>query len=335
MRFPRLRRALLTAACALPLVLAASCGGGDIVSELKPSRLVVVGDAFSDIGQRNGVRYTVNGPGSINWTEQLASRYGLTLATPANGGTSYASGSARVTVKPDAAGNPDTPTITEQITTFLGSQGIAGNDLIIISGGIGDILAESAALRAGQSAAQTRANVEQAARDLGDQVQRVVDAGASHVVVVGPYNLGRSPWAVAQQGGFLATCQEPTESPNDATPACLSSAFTQTLLVRIVKLGKNVAFVDPALHFNQVTSSPSGFGFDDSINLACNSRDTSTGPNGGIGIGPGQVSSLECNTGTLNFASIDRILFADPIYFTPAGNVSFGNYAFDRLRERF
>ena len=334
MRFPRLRRALLTAACALPLVLAASCGGGDIVSELKPSRLVVVGDAFSDIGQRNGVRYTVNGPGTINWTEQFASRYGVSIATAANGGTSYATGSARVAAKPDAAGDATTPTITEQITTFLGTKGVAGNDLIIISGGIGDILAESAALGAGQSAAQTRANVEQAARDLGDQVQRVVDAGATHVMVVGPYNLGRSPWAIAQQGGFLATCQEPSNSPGDATPACLSSAFTQTLLVRIVKLGKNVAFVDPALHFNQVTSSPSGFGFDDSINLACNSRDTSPAP-GIIGIGAGQVSSPLCNTGTLAFPSIDRILFADPIYFTPAGNVSFGNYAFDRLRERF
>ena len=333
MRFPRLRRALLTAACALPIVLAASCGGGDTVTELKPSRLVVVGDAFSDIGQRNGLRYTVNGPGAINWTEQFASRYGVSIATPANGGASYATGSARVTVKPDAAGDASTPTIAEQITTFLGSQGTAENDLIIVSGGIGDILAESAALSAGQSATQTRANVEQAARDLGDQVQRMVDAGATHVMVVGPYNLGRSPWAVAQQGGFLATCQEPSNSPDDATPACLSSAFTQTLLLRINKLGKNVAFVDPALHFNQVTSSPAGFGFDDSINLACNANAVDTG--NGIGIGAGQVSSLKCNTGTLAFASIDRILFADPIYFTPAGNVSFGNYAFDRLRERF
>ena len=333
MRFPRLRRALLTAACALPLVLAASCGGGDIVSELKPSRLVVVGDAFSDAGQRGGVRYTVNGPGAVNWTEQFASRYGLTLATAANGGTSYAIGSARVTAKPDAARDPNTPTITEQISTFLGTKGIAGNDLIIISGGLGDILAETAAMGAGQSAAQTRANVEQAAREMGDQVQRVVDAGATHVMVVGPYNLGRSPWAVAQQGGFLATCQEPSNSPADASPACLSSAFTQTLLVRINKLGKSVAFVDPALFFNQVTSSPSGFNFDDSINLACNADAVDTDE--GIGIGKGKISSTKCNTGTLAFASIDRVLFADAIYFTPRGNVAFGDYAFDRIRERF
>ena len=332
MRFPRLRRALLTAACALPLVLAASCGGGDIVSELKPSRLVVVGDAFSDIGQR-GVRYTVNGPGAVNWTEQFASRYGLSLALPANGGTSYATGSARVTAKPDAARDPNTPTITEQISTFLSTKGIAGNDLIIISGGLGDILAETAAMGAGQSAAQTRANVEQAAREMGDQVQRVVDAGATHVMVVGPYNLGRSPWAVAQQGGFLATCQEPSNSPADASPACLSSAFTQTLLVRINKLGKSVAFVDPALFFNQVTSSPSGFNFDDSINLACSAAAVDTGE--GIGIGKDKISSTKCNTGTLNFASIDRVLFADAIYFTPRGNVAFGDYAFDRIRERF
>lgn len=329
MRFPRLRRALLTAACALPLVLAA-CGGGDIVSELKPSRLVVFGDAFSDAGQR-GVRYTVNGAGP-NWTEHFASRYGLTLAASVNGGTSYATGSARVTAKPDASGNAATPTVTEQVTTFLGSGGIAENDLIIVSGGIADILAESAALRAGsQSAAQTRANVEQAGRELGDQVQRVVDAGATHVMVVGPYNLGRSPWGLAQQGGVAATCQDPSENPQDASPACLSSAFNQALLIRIVKLGAKVRFVDAALHFNQVTSSPGAFQFDDAVSIACNSVD----PGPGIGIGAGQVNSSLCTTSTLNGVTLQRTLFADPIYFTPAGNVSFGDYAFDRLRENF
>ena len=336
MRFPRLRRALLTAACALPLVLAA-CGGGDIVSELNPSRLVVFGDAFSDAGQRlsaNGqyrVRYTVNGAGA-NWTEQFASRYGLSIAPSALGGTSYAIGSARVKAKPDASGDASTPTVTEQITTFLGSGGVAENDLIIVSGGIADILAESAALRAGtQSAEQTRLNVEQAGRDLGDQVQRIVDAGATHVMVVGPYNLGRSPWAVAQQGGQGATCQDPTENREDASPACLSSAFNQALLVRIVKLGRKVRFVDAALHFNQVTSTPTAFQFDDAVHMACNSVD----PGVGIGAGAGQVSSAICNTGTVSGVNVSRTVFADPIYLTPAGNVSFGDYAFDRLRENF
>ena len=330
MRFPRLRRALLTAACAFPIVLAA-CGGGDIVSEFKPSRLVVFGDAFSDVGQR-GVRYTVNGAGPT-WTEQFAARYGISVAPSASGGTSYATGSARVTARPDAGGDAATLPVAEQISTFLGTQAIAPNDLIIVSGGIADILAESAKMSAGtQSAAQTRANVEQAARELGDQVQRVVDAGAAHVMVVGPYNLGRSPWAVAQQGGLATTCQEPSESPQDATPACLSSAFSQTLLVRISKLGGKVAFVDSALYFNLVTSSPLSYGFDDAVNIACNSVDA--GP--GIGIGAGQVSSALCNGGTLASPfPLDRTLFADRIYFTPAGNAAFGNYAFDRLRERF
>jgi phospholipase/lecithinase/hemolysin len=329
MPFPRLRRALLTAACALPIVLAA-CGGGDIVSELQPSRLVVFGDAFSDIGQR-GVRYTVNGVGG-NWTEQFASRYGLSLTPSASGGTSYATGSARVTAKPDASGDASTATVAEQVSTFLGSRGIAENDLIIVSGGIADILAESAALRAGsQSAAQTRANVEQAGRALGDQVQRIVDAGATHVMVVGPYNLGRSPWAVAQQGGEGATCQDPSENPEDASPACLSSAFNQALLVRIVRLGANVRFVDAALHFNQVTSTPTAFSFDDAVHLACNSVD----PGPGIGVGAGQVNSALCTTSTLTGVNIDRTVFADPIYLTPAANASFGNYAFDRIRENF
>lgn len=314
MPFQRLRRALITAACLSPLLLAA-CGGGSVESEFHPSRVVVFGDASADAGQR-GTRYTVNNGGG-NWTEQLASRYGLTIA-PSPAGTSFAIGSARVTNTPDASGNAATPTITDQIGTFLGAGAPAGGDLIVVSGGSADIIAEMAALNAAtQTQAQTTANVQQAGRDLGAQVQRLVNAGASHILVAGPYNLGRSPWAAAS--GNAAYLQE------------LSTQFNNELLISIVDLGAKVLYADAALYFNLVTSNPAGYGFTDVGSVLCTSVDAGAG----IGIGAGRVNSALCNAGTLSGGPVDTTLFADPVYFTPAGHASFGNYAFDRVRERW
>ena len=313
MPFQRLRRALLTAACALPIVLAA-CGGGDIVSEFTPARLVVFGDAFSDAGQR-GVRYTVNDGSAINWTQQLASRYGRAVSPSSAGGSSFATGSARIIAKPDAAGDASTPTIAEQVSAFGAP---AEGDLVVVSGGVADLLAQMAAFNAGsQTQAQTIENARQAGRDLGAQVRRVVSAGAQRVIAVGPYNLARSPWGRASgQSGFIEQ---------------LVTTFNSALLVSIVDLGANVLYVDAALFFNLVTAAPSAYGLTDATSIACNSND----PGPGIGIGAGQVNSATCTGSTLNVANPGTLLFADPVYFTSSGNVNFGNYAFDRARERW
>ena len=316
MPFQRLRRAMLTAACVVSLVLAA-CGGGDVVSQFQPSRMVAFGDAFADLGQRGGARYTINDGGVNNWSQQLAARYGLSIAPTASGGTSYATGSARVTAKPDAAGNAATPTISEQITTFLGSQAPAEGDLVVVSGGIADVVAEVARVVSGQqSGAQATAAVRQAGTELGVQVRRLVNAGAKHVLVVGTYNLGRSPWAVATGQQTLLTD--------------ITNAFNDQLKISIVNLGANVLYVDAALFFNLVTAAPSAYGLSDVSNVACNSRDA--GP--GIGIGANQVNSSLCTSATLQ-PNAGAMLFADPVYFTPAPNVRFGDYAYDRLRDRF
>ena len=65
MSFQRLRRALLLALCASSALLAA-CGGGNVESQLVPSRIIAFGDGFSDLGQ-GGTRYTVN-DSSVNAT---------------------------------------------------------------------------------------------------------------------------------------------------------------------------------------------------------------------------------------------------------------------------
>ena len=217
MRFQRLRRAFLAAACLSSLL--AACGGGEsVVSKFQPTRVISFGDAFSDIGQR-GTQYTINNATRVNWTQEFAGRYGIAISPSSSGGTSYAIGNARVTAKPDAAGDATTPSIADQVSTFLASSRPGPTDIVVVSGGTADVLAEVAAYRAGtQDAATTTSHLAQAGRELGAQVRRLVDAGATHVLVTGVYNLGRSPWAGSiGQGPFvesLTSSRRPSgESP--------------------------------------------------------------------------------------------------------------------------
>ncbi|HXE50889.1 MAG TPA: SGNH/GDSL hydrolase family protein [Ramlibacter sp.] len=312
-----MRRALLALASAAALLVAA-CGSGTIESQLQPSRIVAFGDGFSDLGQA-GSRYTVNDGTANVWLHEFAVRFGLTLTATAAGGTSYATGNARINTKPDAAGNSATPTVTQQVDQFLAGNAIGANDLMVINGGIADIVAEMAKVNSGaQTSDQMIATVKQAGRDLGAQVRRLVQAGGAHVMVVGTYDLGKSPWATITGQATLLS---------DA-----SVQFNDQLLLSIVDLGANVLYVDAALEFNLMIASPPSFNMTDATNPVC----TSVDPGPGIGTGAGQVNSALCNTSTLLAgADYTHFLFADRIYPTPQGHRTFGDFAFDRIRARF
>lgn len=308
---------LLAAASAL---LLSACGGGadDIVSKLNPQRIVVFGDAMADLGQNNAGRYTVNDGSNNNWTTFVASQYGLSLAPSSAGGTSYAIGNARVAAKPDAAGNAATPTVTEQIDTFLGRGRPLDTDLFIVSAGTSDVIVQAqAAISGTQTRDQMLAAVGQAGRDLAAQVRRLVSAGARNVVVAGPYNLGRSPWAIrVQQQSLLEAA---------------SSRFNEQLLIAMVDLGANVLYVDAALQFNLFTGNPGSYSLDNVVNPAC----TSVDPGQGIGTGTSRVNSRLCTANTVGGVNYTRYLFADEVYPTPRGHQLFGDYAQSRIRERF
>lgn len=314
-----LRRGWL-AACASALLLVA-CGGGSIVDPFTPSRIVAFGDAMGDVGQ-NGSRYTVN-DGTVNvWTESLAAQYGLALEPSSSGGFGYATGNARVVAKPDAAGNNATPTVKEQIDAFLATGTLNEEDLILVSAGTSDVIAEVRAVITGaQSEEQMLEDLGQAGRDLGAQVKRLVDAGATHVVVAGPYNLGRSPWAV--QTGQESLMED------------ASSRFNQQFLISVKDLGENVLYVDAALFFNQATSNPSIYELNEEAPnvFVC----TSVDPGPGIGTGPGEVNSNLCTPNTLapGRENYTTFLFADRVYPTPRGHQLFADYAYDRIKNRF
>jgi phospholipase/lecithinase/hemolysin len=312
-----MRRAA-AALVSLAALLVAGCGSSTIESQFHPNRIVVFGTGISDLGQ-GGSRYTVNDGGINIWTQKMAGDYGLDLATAANGGLSFATGNVRVSAKPDAAGNSATPTVVEQIDAFLALGPIGGNDLLVVEGGMSDIIAEMAKVTAGtQTADQMIAAVQQPARDLASQVHRLVNAGATHVMVVGTYDLGRTPWAtsISQQ--------------NLLTQA--STKFNDQLLVDMVDLGNTVLYVDSALAYNLAISNPLNYSMSNSAQAVCTSVDL--GP--GIGIGAGQVNSALCNTSTL-LPSVDynQYVFADMVYAAPQAQRTFGDYAYNRIHQRF
>jgi outer membrane lipase/esterase len=321
MAFQRLRRALLGAALASAALLAA-CGGGSVASQLVPTRVVAFGDGMADVGQ-TGKRYTVN-DGSVNvWVARLAELYGLGLTSAGTGGTGHATGNARVFAKPDAVGNAATPTVKEQIDAFLAGGAFLGQDLVVVNAGTADIVTESQLMLASsQSSAQARAKIGQAGTDLGAQVRRLVQAGAKQVVVVGPYNLGRSRWAT--DNAIIGTLQD------------FSTFFNQSLLISIVDLGANVLYVDLPLYFNLVTASPSSYLGTGATVAGPVCTSVAAAASDSIGLGLGQVSSYLCDSTTLEAgANLALYFFADKIYPAPVAHRLFGNYAYDKIRTRW
>ena len=315
-----LRRSVLAAAGVSAALLLTACGSSTIESALKPERFVAFGDGFSDVGQVNGKRYTVNDGSVNNWTHKVASTYGLALTPTSAGGASYAQGNARVTLKPDAAGLAATPTVTEQITAFLASGGIQTGDVVLLGAGTADIVAEAAAVKAGtQTSAQMLARLDQAGKELGAQAIRLVNAGAQHIVLAGAYNLGRSPWAIASGQVDLLTQA--------------SSKFNEALLVSIVDQGAKVLYIDTAYYFNLVTASPGSYSFDNATTAVCTSVDAGNG----IGTGTGQVNAALCTPSTLlpGVSNTAKYVFADNVYVTPEAQRLFGTYAYDRLHARW
>ncbi len=308
--------ARLAALCGL-LALAA-CGSGTIESRLQPTRVVAFGDAFADAGQ-SGAKYTVNDSTVANWTQVVGLAFAQKIDPVSSGGLSFATGLARVTAKPDAGGGTATLTITEQIDTFLATRSFTAGDLVIVGAGLSDVTAEGQAVITGaKTRDQMLTAVGQAGRDLAAQVRRLVQAGATHVVVMGSYNLGRSPWAIATRQEALL---------QDA-----SSRFNEQLLVSIVDLGANVLYIDAALYLNLVTGTPAAYALGEAKVPACTSVDAGAG----IGTGAGQVNSRLCTPGTIvTGADYNSYLFADRIHLTPVGHRLLGDYAYNRIRERW
>jgi outer membrane lipase/esterase len=313
-----LRRGLGLAAAGAVLALA-GCGSGTIESQFTPTRVVAFGDGMADLGQ-TGTRYTINDNTVNIWTQQVATSFGYNIGIVAvAGGTSYATAHARIAAKPDAVGNNATPTVEQQVSTFVAGNTFNANDLVLVSAGTSDVIAEMAKVTAGtQTSTDAVNNMKAAGRALAAQVRRIVNSGAQHVAVTGLYDMSKSPWAL--QTNQASLLQE------------LSMRFNDELLVSMVDLGASVLYVDAALEYNLFAGFPGTYGYGNVTDPACTSVDAGVG----IGTGAGQGNSGLCTATTLvSGASTTNFLWADRVY--PGGQAQryFGDYAYQRIRARW
>lgn len=282
---PWARRAIRGLLAATACALLAACGSSSVVSNLKPTRFISVGDSFLDVGQ-DGALYTVN-DGTANWiqqmTAQLRYQYGVStvLKAVADGGLGYAQGYARVAT-PGVA-----PSVTQQIDTLLGATTLGPSDVVFVNGGMHDIVA---AVEAGGDINVMIAAVETAAAALATQVKRLVNSGGQHVFVMGVYNMGQTPWA---QGLGMAS-----------QASTLSVRFNDQLLTKLADMSGNplkVLVFDPSVFFNDVYNRLQGFNYVSNVTTAvCTTPD-----------------ALTCTTGTLISGDYNSYLYADKLHFTP------------------
>ncbi|MBF5007791.1 SGNH/GDSL hydrolase family protein [Diaphorobacter caeni] len=306
-----MRRTFVAAACASAALLTA-CGSSSVDSAISPDRFVIFGDGLADQGQL-GTSFTVNDGAINNWAAQFASRYDVTTTPSSKGGTNYAYGNARISATPDAAGNASTPTVVQQIDTFLAGNKIGDNDMVVVSAGVSDVIVNITAFMNGSiTEDQLLANATQAGADLAAQVKRLNAAGAKHIVVTGTFDLSRTPWAkIIDQEQRLSK---------------VMLALNNKLKIDINELGgKQVLYIDAAYQVNLFQGSPGSYGFTNSEKAVCNSVDAGAGN----GTGTGQINSALCNTSTVIDENYNRYVFSDNVYLTPEANRRLGDYARD------
>ncbi|MDR2990649.1 MAG: GDSL family lipase [Burkholderiaceae bacterium] len=300
------RRAFLAWAGSGAALLLAGCGGSSVASRLNPQRFLIVGDGFCDQGQ-TGSLPTVN-DGSPTWLQQMAAYYNnVAPVKPANqGGTAWAQAYALL-ASPDTASGTNAPSVQTQIGQMLAATKIANNDLVFINGGIADIM--QAITQTGISAATSTA-VQTAATTLAGQVRQLTQSGGTHVVVTGVYDISISPWAVAT-------------GLNIGDISKLTVDFNDQLLIAINDLGSTVLYLDAALFYNLVYSSPQYYALTNVTTPVC------TTP-----------TALTCNTNTLSDSNYSAYMFADDRHFTPAvqlmfGSSNYGSNGYQRLIDRW
>ncbi|WJF89716.1 SGNH/GDSL hydrolase family protein [Paraburkholderia bonniea] len=307
-----LLRMAQVAVASAAFVMLAACGGGDDNNNASTPaggiklQVVSFGDSLSDTGtyspviQANfgGGRFTTN-PGEV-WTQKIAEYYGGTL-TPAylggfgkplaaSTGLGYAQGGSRITdpngIGHAPAGMPDyaqatTVPVQTQIQQYIAANGsFNANQLVLVNGGANDIFyqatAAGAAIAAGADPVATQQNTAQqvglAAQQLANSVAQIIQAGATHVVLINLPNLGSTPQAIATGAqttltglaGLFNKTLAGTLAALQVDPAKLIQIDTYTwqdnLLANYQANGFTVSNTDTACNLKAMVAAATAFG---------------------------------------------------------------------------
>ena len=348
-----LLRAVRTAiACSAFALLAACGGGGDSVQgdqSLQPPaggiRLQVVsfGDSLSDVGTYavttttspgplalGGGRFTTN-PGQV-WTQNVAQYYGDTLKPAflggfgvplsAAGGFGYAEGGATVNtaVADDNSGAIAMP-VTAQVTSYIQTHGsFNSNQLVLVEAGANDVLNNAQAFSQGQiNQATLLGNIQTAAVTLAQTIGKILQAGATKVVVANLPNIGASPLGASSADGGASLTQ-------------LSAAFNATLAGALAQAGldQKVIQIDVFTWMGNLVANYQANGFKVATGgTACNLQKMVAAATAAKVPNPlSYGTSLLCSPDTYTEPNADQTyMFADQVHPTTRLHLLFAQFA--------
>ena len=346
------------------------CGSASTYDPITPTRLVAFGDGLVDVGQTGRVdsvnnsgikyRFTVNQVETsttfnigTTFIEVVASYFGFGSVSsalntvgnlPGSGAYSYGEYGAMVLgdlgVGADSRGCVKDATTAKkycanslkaQIDLFFTQGSPSSNDLFVISIGTGDIMSNGSAA-AGLSKAQTDAAMLAAAKGLAAQVKRLTDAGAKYVLVVGPPNVGRSPWA-SENGNDATKLQNLSYNTGSGYTSMGSEGLAQIQSTFGNKTNNPVLFVEISGLVNTLTDG-SNATFVNKTNKVCKNTTAAADPvymsiDGTLG----QISAAVCTTATASLnGDPGTFVYADGVNFTPSMQGQFYSQAVTRMR---
>lgn len=304
-------------------VLLASCGGGDQVSTFRASRVIAFGDEMSllvDVNNdANGRKYTVNSTVSTTdptlecsfnrlWIQIVANHYNLVFPECNHGTNAVTAPSSRIRAGVGARADD----LSTQIDAQLAESSFRDGDLATVMIGQNDILALYAQFP-GASESQLSGAAEQAGAAVGEQVNRLADAGVKVLLSTIP-DTGVTPFAAKEKAAH-------TDTDRAALLTRLSNRFNGRLRATIDNDGRRIGLI----LLDELVSAIGKFrglnGFNNANTGACDlTRSTLTPP-----------SSLDCSNLTLiPGASANSFLWADDFNLSAGGQNSFGQLATQR-----
>ncbi len=310
----------MSAALLAAAVLAGCGGSGKVYQPLRPTAIYTFGDGIVDAGQ-TGKHYTVNpappaNPGDpvgvvYSVPEYIANGYGLTLKPQSAGGTAYGQGGSKIA------------DLRTQINAQTAAYG--GKELIVLSAGMEDLIAQTQAVLAGtQNQATAEANIRAAVANYGQAMLQLHAQGARYIYILPPYDLSQSPWMAAQKAAYPA-------GDAGGVYLALHMAFRSALDAEAEAVNGKTQSLFRSPNF----ATRMGYYTDPSNNQ--NNAGTSI-TNAALCAAPGDVDASLCTTATLittDSAQIGKYLYADNRHPVPGVLNLLANGSLSELKSRW
>ncbi|CAN5119770.1 hypothetical protein BH11PSE10_BH11PSE10_09330 [soil metagenome] len=302
----------LLAAATLAAVLSGCGGGTSQIEPFAPTRILAFGDESSVI-TADGKKYTVNGFDTTTlvascvvnpiWVQSLAASFGLVfgecnpdkIAAPT--GVMYAVPGAKVA------------DLKTKIDAHFAVSSFGSKDLAAILVGANDVLELYAQFPA-QSQASLLDEVRARGRNLGNQVNRIANAGGRVIIATLP-DMGLTPFALKEKAAKLDT-------DRSAFLSNLTSEFNIAMRLTIINDGRLIGLVLADESVQAIVKYPAAFGFANVTDAAC----------------LGTIAIQNCLPTTLvTGGSGDTWLWASDVLLSPAGQARLGALAQTRAKN--